>query len=376
MRSYVLAAFVFLLVAVGSAFANDGVFYAQGNNLIPMQETRVELRKEILKFFVRDFDFMDVDVDFEFFNPDDDRILIVGFVSPPVFGDVEEEGTGHPRITNFTVVVNGETLDYKIAQMKDTSFNSEALDIAGWDYVYYFPVTFKKGMNRIRHTYRFQGGASVETQRDFAYQITTGKRWANMQIDDFELQMHLDEGIYYIPARFVKGQGLANWQIFGDGVLKKGADKKFDFDEDSIRFVHLNSGYLSLREKNFRPDFDIMIGEFNWAVGWLGKMCRSKRKCVGEDDAERIGHYLSLSPGDYIETGQLKELTKTELRQVRNYGFALRGYDFKSPDLNKFYSKFFWYKPNPAVIAEDIELSDAEKTFIEKVRAAEQSKEK
>lgn len=370
MKKLITIAFA-VLAALGSAvFPNDGVFYAQGNNLVPLQETRVELRKEILKFFVRDFEYMDVDVDFEFFNPDGERKLTVGFVSPPAMGDVEEGEGGHPRITDFTVVVNGETLKFKIARMEETSFASADPELNGWDYVYYFDVVFKPGINRVRHTYRFQGGGSVETQRDFHYQITTGKRWANKQIGDLELQVHLDEGIYYVPARFVKGGRLADWEIIGDGVLKSGAEKFYDFDEDTIRLVHLNRGFLRLKEKNFKPDIDITIGEFNWAAGWLRKMCPGSKECVTDEEVERLGPYLSLRPGEWITSDELKELSGKERRFLRNYGFALRGYEFRDEALKDFFKRFFWYKPDPSVKAEDVELTEAEKAFIRKIDAA------
>lgn len=374
MKSFLSAVALSFLIGLFPAKANDGVFYAQGNNLIPLQETRIELRKEILKFFVRDFDYVDVDVYFEFYNPDGERNLTVGFVSPPAMGDFGDEEFDHPRISEFTVLVNEEALKHKVAQMEDTSFNAEALEINGFDYVYYFDVTFKPGLNRIRHTYRFKGGGTVETQRDFDYQITTGKRWANKQIDDFTLELHLDEGIFNLPARFVKGGGLANWKIVGDGVMKSKAEKFYDFDEESIRMAHLNRGHIELKEKNFKPDFDIHISEFNWFTGRIEKMCKTGKKCLTDEQMERIGLYMSRAPGDYIEVGQLKELSKKELKMMRNFGFALRGYGFKSADLKAFYSKFFWYKPDTALKAEDIDLSAAEKAFIEKVRSAEASK--
>ena len=63
MRKNVLSLILFVLFVANLSFANDGVFYVQGNNLIPLQETQVELRKEILKFYIKDFEWMDVDVD-------------------------------------------------------------------------------------------------------------------------------------------------------------------------------------------------------------------------------------------------------------------------------------------------------------------------
>ena len=371
MKTFLSAIVLSFLIGLFPAKANDGVFYAQGNSLFPLQETRIELRKEILKFFVRDFNYVDVDVYFEFYNPDGDRKLTVGFVSPPAMGDFGDEEFDHPRISNFTVVVNDESLEHKVAKMEDTSFNADELEVDGFDYVYYFDVNFKPGLNRVRHTYRFKGGGSVETMRDFDYQITTGKRWANKQIDDFTLELHLDEGIFNLPARFVKGGKLANWKIVGDGVMKTKAETFYEFDDATIRMAHLNRGYIELKEKNFRPDFDIHISEFNWFTGRIEKMCKSGRKCLTDKEVERLGILMSRSPGDYIEVVQLKELSKKELKMMRNFGFALRGYEFKSADLKAFYSKFFWYKPDASLKAEDIELSEAEKAFIEKVRSVE-----
>ncbi|QQS40900.1 MAG: YARHG domain-containing protein [Acidobacteriota bacterium] len=371
MKRLITIALTVLAAFASATFPNDGVFYAQGNTLVPLQETQVRLKKEILKFFIRDFRFADVDVDFEFYNPGGDRTLTVGFVSPPAMGDVEEDEGGHPRITNFTVNVNGKDLEYKIAQMEKTSFNAEALDVNGFDYVYYFTMTFKPGLNRVRHTYRFEGGASVETQRDFYYQITTGKRWANKQIDDFELQLHLDQGIFNLPARFVKGKALANWQIVGDGVLKGGAEKFYDFDEDTIRMVHLNRGHLVFKAKDFKPDFDISISEFNWAAGWLRKMCSDSAPCVTDEEVERLGPFLSIHPGEWIGPDELKQLTNAERRILRNFGFAVRGYDLKDKTLKRFYKRFFWYKPDPSVKAEDVDLSEAEKEFIKKIETAD-----
>ena len=85
--------------------ANDGVFYAQGNHLVPVQETVVQLQKEVLKL-KREGDWMQVDVDFEFFNPGPAKTVIVGFVTPPAMGDVSEELTAHPQIREFSAVVN------------------------------------------------------------------------------------------------------------------------------------------------------------------------------------------------------------------------------------------------------------------------------
>ena len=83
MRKFML---FFAITFLQQARANDGVFYSTGNTLIPMKETTIRLKKEILNL-ERKGDWMQVDIYFEFFNPGVERELTVGFVS--VFGGAD-----------------------------------------------------------------------------------------------------------------------------------------------------------------------------------------------------------------------------------------------------------------------------------------------
>lgn len=367
--------------------ANDGVFYAQGDTLFPLQETQVQLKKEILKFYVVDHRFAQVDVYFEFFNPSSTKNVTVGFVTPPADGDVTDEAARKQFISNFTVEVNGKTLTYKIKRVRETTFKLEPTqDEAPRDdyFVYYFPVTFEKGLNVIRHTYRYRGGASVELDRYFDYQITTGKTWANKQIDDFELQVHLDYGIFTVPARFMKASAdtelkpdeeLAEWEIVGDGSMETTSRKWFNVEGGrDVRMVHLNSGYLSFKARNFKPDFDISFGEYNWAAGWTNTWCNKGKACFEAESLERIGRYFDLSPDFEIEKADFDDFTLKDFRYLRNYFYAVRGLDFKDQQLRKFYSQFFWYKPDKELKIESIELSKSESDFLKNLRAVETSR--
>lgn len=322
-------------------FANDGVFYAEGNTLMPMQETQVQLKKEILKFYVVDHNFAKVDVYFEFYNPSATKTVTVGFVTPPAEGDVTDEAAKTQFISNFTVNVNGKVIPYKIKRLKETTFKLETNEEENSkeDYfVYYFPATFKKGLNIIRHTYRYRGGESVELDRDFDYQITTGKTWANKQIDDFELQIHLDNGIFAVPARFIKpsvdpalgmDKELADWKIVGDGAMETSSRKWFNVDASQyVRMVHLNRGYLSFKAKNFKPDYDISFGEYNWAAGWADIWCNYGQECVEADSLEKITRYFDLRPYGEFESIDFDEFTATDFKYLRNYFYAVRGIDF------------------------------------------------
>lgn len=371
---------ILLLIFVFSfpIFANDGVFYAQGDTLFPLQETQVQLKKEVLKFFVVEHNFAEVDVYFEFYNPAATKTVTVGFVTPSADGDVTEEAAEKPFIQQFTVNVNGKTLPYKIKRLKETTFKLETKeDESSKDdyFVYYFPVTFKKGLNIIRHTYRYRGGESVELDRDFDYQITTGKGWANKQIDDFELQIHLDNGIFAVPARFVKDEKLADWRIVGDGVMEENTRQWFNVENSpQVRMVHLNRGHLSFKAKNFKPDYDISFGEYNWAAGWASVWCDFGQECVEAESLEKVTRYFDLKPYGEFESVDFDEFTGKDFKYLRNYFYAVRGLDFKDEQLRKFYSQFFWYKPDKTLKVENIKLSKAEDEFLKGLKALEAKK--
>lgn len=365
----------FLLIITSCfAFANDGSFYASGNNLIPLQETDISLKKELLCFYVRDFKFMQVDVNFEFFNPGAEKKLTVGFVTPPAGGDVTEEDMEHPSITDFTVVFNGVELEYKMKRMSETSFSSKT-KINGDDFVYYFDVVFKPGLNTIKHNYIYKAGSTVELQRTFDYQITTGKRWANKRIDDFELQVHLDQGIFYVPESFWKDKKSIPWQIVGKGTIKKASEQFFSpaYEVDQkIRMVHLNSGYLSFKAKNFAPDYDISIGEHAWH-SWAYKWCKNEKTCIKPEELSKITVYCSLRPYAPDST-TAEELSLTQLGILRNFAYALRGVAFKNKAYTTFYSQFFWYTPDPAIKAEEVKLNYEENKLIAQLKYLEGKK--
>ncbi len=373
---------LFLFTVSQNLLANDGVFYAKGNTLMPLQETQVQLKKEVLKFFVVNHENARVDVYFEFFNPGKEKTVTVGFVTPPAEGDVTDEAAKFPFISNFTVNVNGKIIKSKTKRLKETTFTLERKEdeSSKEDYfVYYFPVTFKKGLNIIRHTYRYRGGGSVELLRDFDYQITTGKLWANKQIVDFELQIHLDNGIFAIPARFNKNEdttpqgkdkNLADWKIIGDGTIEETTRQWFGEDSQVVRMAHLNSGYLSFKAKKFKPDYDISFGEYNWAAGWWASVwCEFGQECFEAESLEKVVRFFTIDPDWDVSAEDLKDFSAKELKYVRNYAYAVRGVYFNDKQIRDFYSQFFWYKPNKSLKINSLKLSRSERNFLTRLAA-------
>ncbi len=347
-----------LLLIIPTSFikANDGSFFASGNNLIPLQETSISLKKEVLKFYIHEFGWMKVDIYFEFYNPGEAKTLTVGFLTPPADGDVTEKEQNHPSIKNFIVFMNNDSLDFKIKKLKQTSFVS-TIKMNGDDFVYYFEAHFKKGLNIIKHSYIYKGGSSVELQRDFDYQITTGKRWANKQIDEFELQIHLDQGIFFVPGTFWKNKKPIAWQIIGEGTIKNKLETCLypELQNSIYKYVHLNKGYLLFKEKNFAPDYDIWLGENQW-YSWASKFCKSSKNCLDSDSLSRITRFFNVNP-TYPDSTWFNELNPLEIKILKNFYYAINGLTFKDVELKKYYSRFFWYTPNSSIKASDIKLT-------------------
>ena len=338
---------LFLCIAsLQEARANDGVFYATGNTLIPLKETSIRLKKEILNL-ERKGDWMQVDIYFEFFNPGPEKELTVGFVTPPAEGDVGEEDARHPYIKDFMVMVGDKLLPYRVAQLKETGFKVDLKVASGYDFVYYFKIKFLKGLTVIRHSYLYRGGASVEAKVDFNYRLTTGTTWANSAIEDFELNVNFGDDSYFaVPAGF--GATTVNWTIIGIGRLS--APVNFNpYDEmgggAKLRMAYLRKGKLQLRASNFKPQKDLALIVFqlhNEVKLWCDKG-------VKNDFAD----IMELVWGDSVEI-EVAKLSDLELRLYRNLNYARMGYDFKEEALKILFSKYNWYIPDPAVKPENV----------------------
>ncbi|HEX2900990.1 MAG TPA: YARHG domain-containing protein [Bacteroidia bacterium] len=352
---------ILTLVSSLTLHANDGVFHAQGNHLVPVKETVVQLKKEILKLKRLD-DYMAVDVYFEFFNPGPEKTEIVGFVTPPAGGDVSDSVAQHPQIRGFSAVVNGQSLPFKIARMEDTGFQyMGGEELSGYDFVYYFDVKFKPGLNVIRHRYEFRGGGSVELEYDFGYRLTTGNTWANGEIGDFTLEIDMGErALFTLPWSFGTNDAPAQWKLLGEGKMGKAADSIF---ESLFRSVYLRSGAVQLKALHFHPERDLGINGFNlinqayvWGRPDLSTEVYEWLPCVlfAGYDGECLG-----------------DATDLQLRLMRNFLFAKYGLPFKSKDLTDYFGQFIWYDPIEGLTAEGIRLEDWEAESLKAILSEE-----
>jgi hypothetical protein len=352
-----------VVVLVASAMANDGVFYASGNGLVPKEETAIELRKEVLKLKRVGSD-MEVSVDFTFFNPGAAKTELVGFVTPPADGDVTDKEKAHPQVSKFTEKVNGERPKHQVTRMKGSGFKTGPGRGMGDDFVYHFPVAFKSGENRVLHTYTYRGGSGVEVVHDFSYRLTTGKTWANGVIGDFTLEIDLGKGAYYaIPASFREDGRLAEWEAIGKSKLSKSMAGPF---ERKQRMFSQRDGGLRLKAKDFKPDYDLELAHYQAHMEmqfWV-------------ESPEQMPKYLQgifpalLMPGA-ADDEQLRTQDGQTLRFVRNYYYARKGYAFKDPVVRRMFENFLWYDPQPG---KEVVLSKDELAYITRIKKVEKGK--
>ncbi len=351
----------FLFFVTHSLLANDSSFYATGSNLIPLQETSIELKKEVLSL-TRKGKEMEVQVRFEFYNPNTPKTLTVGFVTPPAIGDVSPNEVEHPQVSDFQVMANDKLLTFKVQKSEDTGFKLSESGYEGLDFVYYFDVFFEKGTTIIQQTYTYRGGVSVDSFVNFDYRLTNAKGWANRMIEDFELNIDFGDNAYFsVPNSFWSSGEAADWRIVGIGRMGTKVQTTFGA---KFRMVKINKGFLQFRAKDFQPDYDVFISDWH-AHSELHFWTDTQINNPFADLENSMITDFYYSPED------LAELSKMELRWLRNYLFAKHGYVFKSKDLQSFFEACNWYISNPNTKAEPSILSEKERKLFEAVVSEE-----
>ena len=374
MRKYLL--FLCAIVLSTISFANDGVYYTSGNQLIPITETEIAVKKEILDITRKD-GVMQVHVYYEFYNPGEEKTLLVGFEALPPSGawEMSEEEykrlTDHPFIQDFTVKINGQALKYQVSHVendgnyfqngkfkeltkqqeykmgKETDF-SEYIPFL---FVYHFNATFKKGLNIVEHTYTFEKSEYVGVEYTLDYVLTAANRWANHQIDDFTMNIDMGNRTSFdIKATFFKGEG--GWTI--NGIGRKNLDKQYD--NNLLRF-HIQEGSVTFHKKNFHPE-----GELDLSQTFYFEQA---------DDMDESDLYFLILKRAYPTPWSIHALdpgnniSNDQQRILRNLPFATRGYVFKTKMIQDFYESTDWYVANPDYVSDMKDLTKNEQEWVE-----------
>jgi len=362
MRKLLLSFFLFILCPVAS-FANDGSFYASGNQLIPVFETDVSIKKEILTLKKIRNQFIEVTVYYEFYNPKEEKEITVGFEAFSPLGDVDGTPKNglHPYMRDFTVQLNGGMLKYNVAYVTDSAYAKSGIikskklaDVisgiqeendADFFYVYYFKAKFKKGLNIIRHTYNYDLSGSVIDTYNFEYVLTAANRWGNRQIDDFTLVLDMGEfESFNVDKNFFKDQ--TEWLINGIGKSEDVKTRANTYHEKAAVKFHIQKGNLIFHKMNFHPKGELFV----YALSFYA--------------SDPPAGYIPFS---YYQQGAIEEpKSEAEKKILKNLPFARRGYIFQNAELKTFFEKQDWYIPNPNYEPNVDMLSEIEKQWINK----------
>jgi len=339
-------------------YPNDGAFRAAGNQLIPVYESDVTVKKEILTLKRTSDRKVAITVYYEFFNPKSDKKLEVGFEAVSPYGDVSTRPVNgrHPYITAFTVNMNEQSIPFTVSIVSDSLYykngkyksktvaealkESEYSDDVNFFYVYHFRALFKQGINIIKHTYTVDLSSSVLENYDLEYILTAAKRWGNRQIDDFTLQIDMGEfQDLCMPNTFFSN--ISEWQLPEGGksiVLKK--NRKDKNETDSSEFF-IRKGTLIFKATNFKPRSELYLHSFNTYY----------RNHAGDEDL--VDDHFDWKRDDLpfsIEDQNAIPEPANELSKkiLKNLPFARRGYIFKSPELQTFFERQTWYRKDEA----------------------------
>ncbi len=349
-----LAMMMMMMAVCLTGMANDGVYYVNGSQLVPAHDTNIAITKEVLSIDLNDDGFARVDVQYEFDNRGGEEMVTMGFEAMAPYNDGEKFNPGgrHPHIFDFSVVMNGEQVQYKNALMNvdDTSFtpldmkiyrpseymeegdgnqliNTKTKELVDFAYSYYFQARFKPGKNVIHHTYRYRMSNGVGRAFEVPYWLTPALRWANHQIDDFTLRISTPTFKHFWIEQKVFQGGQFN-VISGKGKTRVAPN----VDMEGHYEIALWNGTVEWHKRNFVPSDNFAIISADTYTMW--------------DDKFPSGYFYDRSDTYYPRfDGEYSEDMK---RIMRNLPYANRGYVFKDKKLQDYFNKIWWYTPDPS----------------------------
>ncbi|HET9137250.1 MAG TPA: YARHG domain-containing protein [Candidatus Kapabacteria bacterium] len=383
MRQLLFSIFMMLILS-SHCRADDSEVFADGATLTPLKNTKVELKKEILTLKY-DGKRVLVDVYFEFNNTDKDHTETVGFVTPPSLFGVGSSGDDAiikpPDIRNFTVVMNSDTLTYTLASFGKSGFRlpkKMAKDIQAWDYLYYFKAHFKNGLNIIHHTYSIGTISNEAFPLLIRYRLTTGKNWANSEMEDFTLNIGMgDDAYFYLPSTFWKDSHTIDWKLSATGRIFP-PQTIVTYMNDTIpntQLVKTQSGIVSFHATHFKPEYDLEFGKhyYETLAPYWGINTTSDSLAANIPLFDFAYYYFSGDrPTDSESVAYLRQATQkaiadfsdSALSLMKNGLFALHDCQFKNQSIASQYKPYPWYMPVDGRTPNVSLLSDSERKLL------------
>ncbi len=359
---------IFLAISLFSVnlFANDWEFGSEGGHAIPLNSSEISIKSEKINFKIVG-NKMIVNIKFVFDSPEAGERSI-GFITPEGGNDEWDE---EDHFKDFKTVVNGKevkSLSYRLTDLvpkdvkqleevkkyyenydkekeKDKTLYGDISDIHySKSYVYFFKANFKKGENVVEHSYSYDGSYGVG-YTDYNYVWTTISKWKGKKVDDFELVIEPGNALISLPDSFWKNGKEVDWELVGEGQFDYGYKAGYDREKDKevqikMIFAKLKKGYIRYKTKNFSPDDEFYMTHITDIGGNFLFPEKSSKGYIFKNDLIRAVYWA-----DNLTDEELKQFSNEDLKIMRNYPYAVEGYDFTDKKLKEYYSQFFWYIP-------------------------------
>ena len=357
-----------------NVLANDGVYYTSGNFLVPLRETDISAKKEVLEITLCKDSFATVTVDYTFYNNSEDKTVTMAFEAAAPYNawaPINRQGS-HPFIEDFTVLFNGEPLPYRNALVGITAnFSSSEdarnrkdylapLDPNEWKgygevadsllpmddvlinpalpdsfcsfaYAYYFDAPFRKGENRVRHTYRYRMSWGVGRDFEVSYTLTPVTRWRGGQVDDFTLRIksETDREIVMNDSLFLG----APFKLEGIGDIYQLQSDYWGYSQ--CLFAPLMEGnVLEWHSTNFAPTENLHIEPLYVLKGGVRGLSNQGRVVVTKDGSEM--RYIADSGDNYfIEVQDYGLVPKAGAKVKLREATKGQGYVYLNSDIRR-----------------------------------------
>ena len=239
--------------------------------------------------------------------------------------DEQAVAVGKPLVWKFTAAVDGKAV--RVTEGKPT-INP---DLLGSDYkvAYTWPMHFPAGSTRkVRNTYKLAYTSSAG-DNFLDYILKTGGLWHNGKIGRSRLTVILDDERYILPVGDKPRDATMAGTITPGGykVSSKGEQVVIEWDL-----------------KNFAPTQDLQV----------------------------VFRDRELFIMDEVERKSPAEMTRSELRKLRNFPYAAHGYVFKDQSLRDYYATLWYPMANPDF--KEADLSERSKELISTVKRLEATK--
>lgn len=324
-------AFIALFICALCLSANDGVYFASGSFLVPVEETEIAVSSEVLDITLGKDGYAYIDVKYVFQNNGPAKKLTMAFEANPPYNagkSLDKRGI-HPFIFDFSVEMNGTKLSYRNAvvdlqyakgrrvdrvtkpldlskwkgageadddklPVDNTLYNSELDSVVSFAYAYFFDASFKQGRNTVHHRYRYKMGYMVGTEHVVPYWLTPATRWAGHRIGDFTMNIRSKRGdeFCFCDTLFNNGEfSTDNGMPFYRVVT----------DQGKYLLANVGTGTLTWHAKNFSPKADFEICSADRIVPGLNRTFNdTSGKVVVSKSGEESGRYIGKVGNNYL----------------------------------------------------------------------------